>query len=403
MKVLVIILTIFCSLGPIYWLPNIPVFALNLLKLFIFYLLILSILIDWGLNSGFKVRIRESKFILIATLLIALSLVINNELEIGYPNLINYLVPLLILTIIPILSYNYHKYFFEGILKSTRVFALICLLIPLGLLNSSLLWINPLYDNNINGLSFNQLFTGFGGSRTGWSVGAAFIFNLCLFKVLNIRGKFQLFLEYISLLIIGLAILIPGGRGGLFSLFISYIVYIGMKIKHAKFPIFSLILLFLSIIIVISMKDYFRLNEILSGDLNSASNGRIEGYNIVIEELINNLFFGLGIEKSNLTYYGLEYPDPHNVFINFIAKFGIIPFLPILFLFISLFYTMFVRSKNKYIKDLILLLTVPVLIFSFTEPNVLFGNFFNTLIYWLILGYCIKFYQIQNYDYTKVN
>lgn len=397
------IFTLFFALGPVYWFLFIPPNYIAIVK-YLLFMSILSILIkDWFLISELKVYKKTTIIFSVAIFLIFVSLTINSEEADSYKDIINYLVPLFFTALIPLTSDKFRNQVYQGLLGSTKVFSCIALFIPLALFIDGVIWINPIYSEiNVEGLAFTQIYTGFGGSRTGWSVGASFIAAISMFNIFITTSRYRRIIEIICFSIITISILIPSGRSGIISLLLLFFVFMVLKLLYKRVPKYSLLSLAVFSSILFFYSDKFRLDSFFKGSTQDISNGRFKGYMIAIESIYDNFFFGVGISNSDMTQLGLEYAEVHNVFLKFLMNFGFIPFIPFLLLFSWIFFTIYRKRSYLTINDILKLfifINVPVLVSSFTEPNVIFSNFFNTISYWFVFS--LFLFELHNRNFTK--
>lgn len=373
------------ALGPIYWLPNISPIYLNIMKSF----LALSALMVCFYNFYTKkliIYIPILLLLLILSVFFGFSLLINND-TLNYLGLLDFFLPLFLI----IFCY----YFREDILDQVnwainncyKIFTLFCLFIPLGLVFPQLNWFNPYYLDG--GFEVTQTWTGFGGSRTGWSVGASFILAISLANLITSKGIDKI-LNILCFIIIALSIFIPTGRGGIFSVLfmLLFSILIGFVGRKKKINLFSIITIIISIFFAVFFSEYLRLDYLMSGDINKASTGRTDGYSFALNLIADNMFFGVGADRSDLMSYGFEYNQVHNAIINFVLKYGILAFIPLFLFFLIIYVRVFLDlSKLKYEKFYIsfIFILIPTTIFNFTEPTVVFGNYFNTLVFWFLL------------------
>lgn len=381
---------LFCALGPIYWFPFLNTQILSAVKIIIFTFLILSLFFLKIKNSGFLAMKNISFFMVLTIFLISVSMFFNGELYSHFYILFNYLIPLIILFAIPYLSIENRESILDGIRSSTKIFALFSMFVVLGVFFQNLKWSNPFYTE-VDHTLITQVYTGFGGSRTGWSIGASFILCISLYNIYIYKNRLDIFFESLCFLFIALSVFIPSGRGGILVIFNLLIAYMLINFLKKKIPIFTVIAFCFGAFSLYFFKDYFRLGALFSGNLSEASNGRLQGNDITIENIMNNFLFGLGIEDTNLMKYGLDYPETHNVILNFIVKYGFLAFLPLCIFFSLIYYFLFFSTKNNPIKILMIFLLIAISTFSLTEPNVVFGNFFNTLVYWFLIAIGLSF------------
>lgn len=190
----------FFALGPIYWLPNLSPGILVKIKFLFFSLLVFTLFRDWVINSKNRIYIRNIVFLVLTVLIMFISLFFNQESYGHYFVLSNYLVPLFIIMTMPFITNKSYENLIWGVSNSTKFFAVIAALIPLGMLIPSMVWINPIHDDPT--LNLNQVKTGFGGGRTGWSIGASFILAASLANIMFKKNLVSRLVEIACFIII---------------------------------------------------------------------------------------------------------------------------------------------------------------------------------------------------------
>lgn len=154
---------------------------------------------------------------------------------------------------------------------------------------------------------------------------------------------------------------------------------------------FHLILILLLCFIIISFVNNAYLNEISESLFNKKFNsGRSYIWTTLIHIINENIWLGYGGDQSSnfilsIVKRGIRTTSSHNSFIEILFRGGFIG----LFLFISLFYSIwvqFLKAKNKYWSRLGSSYLVAILYIMTTQKVLISQNFTMNLLFWLFIG-----------------
>lgn len=380
---------LFFALGPVYWLPFASPGQMQALKFFLFAAIILRLGWHW-VNSGG--RLSRTPVALLAFAIMAIlfaSLTHTAPIE-DLKVLGAYLLPLMVLGVIPALSGASRAEIEDGIRGAPPVFACIAVLVPLGLIFPSLNWVNP-YSAEIDDFVGSQTFTGFGGSRTGWSTGASFL-GAVAFANLAITTATRRWLKLVTLLIIGAAIFIPGGRVGMaaFALMLALLTSLGaLRRSTVRASIYWLLATILTVMIALVFAEELRLTALLSGSLSEGTTGRSEGWKYGWDIFTQNPIFGVGEYVADVVGRSAGYGAVHNTLLNSLVKFGVVGTLPLMLVFGWLFTRLYSRRRNAmshYPTLIAALMFACIGAIVWFEPYAVFGAFFNVLLFWFAIG-----------------
>ncbi|ODV40663.1 hypothetical protein AWV79_05560 [Cupriavidus sp. UYMMa02A] len=206
-----ILYLLYFSLGPVYWLPGVGPGIIQALKLSLFGLIIFRVVRGW-LGAGAKI----DRVLVVFFLVINASFLLSSLLHGGYfqenNSIVNYSLPMFLLCVVPLLSSAERAAISEAIRCAPYCFFAVAIFVPLGLMFPALDWHNPFYEGDYD-FFIGQVYTGFGGSRTGWSVGASFLTSIALVNVLFCSGRKRVWAFFVFGVICS-SIFIPGGRAG---------------------------------------------------------------------------------------------------------------------------------------------------------------------------------------------
>lgn len=376
----------FC-LGPIYWLPQVNKTLLDAFKLCIFLIIAIDITINWC-KSGTRLKNNIYSVMLVLSITgLLVSFAAHSGENFNASAVANLLLPIFILSTGAGMEAGKDIDLIKAIKVAPLLFSLVAILIPLGLLIPSLNYQNPFYDETT--WQFSQTYTGFGGSRTGWSFGASFLAAVALANAITANG-WQKFINLMAFMTIVTSVAIPGGRGGLLAIaaILATASVLSISLKRRKIAAIAPTIMLVSLIgLGFIFSEELRLSLILSGDASAASTGRTDGYTIGIALIMNDPVFGSGLRAADLINYGFQYSEIHNAILNYSAKFGLISSIPIILLF-TLLYILVITSKLQPLQQweglLFLLSLISLSILTLLEPTAAFGNFHNTMIFWFI-------------------
>lgn len=385
MLTLVHFLFLFCLfLGPIYWLPFVPVGLFLALKSFLFASSICfiigcnSVLDSRGLklNSDLKLGLF---FIFLCSVLFFELLSGNQTWEVfGFFSNMILLILLLIATSLKPLD----------LISMKKIVVLIFILsiISFGLGVLSFSGLLTLHSPE----QFNALpvyFTGFAGLRTGWSIGLS-IYIICILiylvlsKRLNHKNSFTfVFFCWLSFCLLFVSQIISGGRTGIITSLLAFFSFV-LTTKNYKL---LFIVLFLSLIGGVYFIDllipHLRIDRLFgeSAYSNDFSAGRFEQFGLSIEIMLNELATGY---KGYLNYFyslGIEH-EIHNVWLSFAVQFGLLSMCLVLF-----WLCLLVRKVYKKHGVGMAFIICSGLFCTLLEPSALFLSLQLYLLWWALL------------------
>lgn len=380
---------LYFSLGPIYWLPGVGPTIFQILKISLFGSLMVRLLRKW-IDGGMKIHATSAVFFVMVNAFFLTSSLLHGGYFQENNSIINYLLPLLLLCIVLSLPVAERIVIVGAVRCVPFCFVVVAIFVPLGLIFPSVNWPNPFYEGDYD-FFIGQAYTGFGGSRTDWSVGSSFLTSIALMNILFSQGK-KWILAILVFFVICSSIFIPGGRAGMIAIavmigtLILVSVILGRRLKTAA----AMMLLLTALGFVVAIfADELRLDALLSGDVAGGAGGRMEGYSLAMDLFLQNPLFGVGAAGADLEGFGLDYNEIHNTVLNFATKFWILATIPVVAIFLWLIARMYHARSRIYDDPSIMsavLVMVSAVVFVFTEPVVVFGNFHNTMIFWFIIG-----------------
>lgn len=383
---------LYFALGPVYWLPGIGPNTLQGLKLLLFAFLTWHVLTAWASGGRFPVSKTSVLFFLPFVTATLVSIAMHGGLDADVLVAVNILLPMCVMCIVPTLPKAARTAIFNGIKKSPVYFSMIAVFVPIGLIVPSLNWPNPYADASTAEFFIGQTYTGFGGSRTGWSLGASLMCAIALANFGYAESFRMKVSSFFIFAIISFSIFIPAGRGGIVAVAGMMLVLAALGgFNKATLVKSGVILLIFGILLTFAIifADELRLDMLFAGQLAEGSTGRSEGYEIALRLLSREPVFGVGVQASDLTYFGLDYNEIHNVLLNFAARFGFFAFIPGLLIFGWLMALMYANRKRSYqsrVAMCSILAMTSIGIISFTEPVSAFGVFHCVIIYWFLMA-----------------
>lgn len=392
----ILVYSLYFALGPVYWLPGISPVVMQAVKLSLFGLITLRILYVWS-RRNFAVHKVSLALFTGLIFVLCISFLAHGAPPDELSDLVSFLIPMAVLCITSASSASEQQRIANGLLKAPVYFACIASLVPLALIFPSLAGENPFYQaNDFFGLT--QTFTGFGGSRTGWALGGSFISALALTNFVLATTRKRKIYSALIFLIISAAIFIPAGRVGIVTtaVMLATLALLGLKNgKIGRKTTFAMLLLLLILIgVVLYFAEELRFSVFLTSSLADASTGRTDGYRIALDLINENPALGVGIQKSDLKFYGVSYSDIHNTNLNFAVRYGLIAVIAAFSIFGYLIHRMLFVSHMAYRHAPILaaiMTMVAACTITFFEPYVVFGSFHTSIVFWfamaVFLGY----------------
>ena len=225
-------------------------------------------------------------------------------------------------------------------------------------------------------------------------------------------------LNYISLIIILSAvfcIFISGERASVLFFFISFFSLFFLLSKNRLIIFIAINLMLLSFLIsyIYKNKTYLRLvNHTVSQFESRAVEKKFNFFNYIpithrdlyktaFNMFDNNKFFGIGPKAFRIECKKSEYKSgssycnthPHNTYLQLLAETGLVGFLIILFIFLTVIYNfikhLFLKFKNKILfsdPQLCFLSMIFITLWPLVPSGNFFGNWLN-VIYYLPLGF----------------
>jgi hypothetical protein len=417
-KNIIALIIIYILLAPIYWLPNIPVSLIKVVKVIIIFTAFIGYFI-FLLSKNLKLAYVPIP-ILLPTLITAI-----------------FYFPFFIISFSEGRSFSeftlYYLNFFFGFLTSILAFnnynlictaqkwfkiiflimSFLCLFPVLNFFTGKPDIISPYaIQSNLIDLDFFWS-TGYNASRTGWS-GTLIPFiplGLIFFNKENIRDKpgLSLLLFFITISLILGAQVISLGRGGMLGSFICIIILMSIYFPSRYFLYLFLIIL----IIFLSFK-----NEILlalrfadmegSGvSLGEASSVRFDQYVLAPQFIFEKPLFGHGFRGSESALFNVggekfEGFEIHNSFLLLFVDNGIVVGMTFL-LFASYMIVCALRVIFDKSAPIALHVFSSIIIgglaSSLFEPHAIFTNFQHMPMWWLSAGMILSYLQKnQNKD-----
>lgn len=256
--------------------------------------------------------------------------------------------------------------------------------------------------------------TGFGGLRTGWSLGLSFFLptSLMISSLLGWNNKMkQSIMLALSLFTILASQLVVGGRSGLFSSVVILLVWI---LIETRFSILWIIVIFILFFYFVNIDWLFvhlrfdRLHDITSfSDLNQFSANRIYINKEALRLIFEKPFFGYGFSDIGIGF--IKSGDVvHNLWLRVALQTGFVGFFVLLCIF---FYYLFfsinflflsyksdlVDHKIKVISLAVFLTILNGLIVSMFEPNAILGTFQTSAMWWASVGTLIGLHSNHSY------
>lgn len=363
----------------VYWLPGVSITLVASIK----YLILFTILFLYSKKITFNVsrEFLKTDFFILLSLIVFL---LFGDFSFGK---IQYVVStffgLIFYTKVSKLKLSY----FKDIIMYVPYISIILLLLFLGTYFSN-------YTNPYNGYLFEK--TGFNAKSTGWSIFLFEIFALNLLSV--VISKIKL-LNLIVLSTLFFMMIISEGRSGLLA---SFMLVLWVLKSHTKDLINSNFIKYLLAITPIIIIFFFSVEifEYLSrgsdfDDLNDLSTNRYIQYFVLSKlDWSNYILTGGGFQSTIPLMYSFQYLDLefHNHFVRIILDHGIFFGLMII---IPLLKRMYRSTNSNPINNFRKGFLLCLIIILFSEPNVIIGIFFNSLIIWFFIG-LDKIYENSN-------
>lgn len=375
------LLPVAAALGPVYWLPGISPSALESIKVLIFGAAIASCL-STGPN---RVKISDLIFFGAISALLLSSYIANNEVG----------------SVEVIIALGFYLYFYSFppvanaeelkilAFRSVLIFSTLTLIVVFDFVMGGLFF-NPFYE-----YKFPLFLSGFHGGRTGWAFSSNIFLAITLATFFMTKTKPATLLLLFAAFAISLNTILVGSRGGVVVMSLLMCGFLYLLIKKARFTHFTIfgILLATSAFYYISANHgaqvSLRAVDALlgAGDIDFFEDqSRSDSFDAIIQQVFDRPIFGSG--QVNLDGYGFDFSRIHNVWLRIAAENGIPSALLILVFFLLLAYRV---SKSKFKGGRVfILMMIVVLVASQLEPTTVFGGFFSSFSFWLILASIIK-------------
>ncbi|MGC6470825.1 MAG: O-antigen ligase family protein [Flavobacteriales bacterium] len=241
-------------------------------------------------------------------------------------------------------------------------------------------------------------------------------FNPNEFSILMVTGfaiflfdEKKIFINYLALILFLLAIILSGSRSAILGIVLSLIVYFN---HHGLKNIFNLFFICgFTIVFTYFTGDYNAITRIFNEDLFS---NRIYEYLYAIETLMQKPVFGYGlknyayIDTSLISFDDVQIDfGAHNGYLSLLVQYGL--FFGFIYLIILLYNLIRIFLSDKKIFGENILHTkflVFILIYSLVngmfENNFVGINFFQSNLFWLVLGYLIyKKYRHESHSLSN--
>jgi hypothetical protein len=374
-KVLNYLIGFYIGISSIYWFPGIAVDELRNFKYLVY-----GIIIALGVFLLPALKIKQipkgifglSGLFLLLILYIP-SILLSNQ-EVAFETISNILSFYLFIWVIYLLLNNS----LINLIIISKIVINIMMIFVIFHITGSLFFKNiPIPEQKVSYISFQDI--SFNLSRTGWSNGMALFVPFCFLFKTDIKKWVLIFLILYSQFL-------SGGRSGLLaSLFIVFLYFL-IQGSFKKFALLISTIVFLVISnleLVVSQLRIDRLESGYGGDtLNQFSSDRVVGYVYGIQQWMDNPVFGKGIKNVNIE--AIAFVDEiHNFWIKTLAESGTIVFLFYIVFIALIFKNINAINNKKEIFIIFLLLIIAGIIETMFEPNVIFGSFQNSAVWWL--------------------
>lgn len=368
------------ALGPIYWFPSISflvMFAARAALLFAIFLL------------SFSKSVRLRSDILLASIFLLAASVFSSIFHAD--NFFMSVLPAILLLFIgsQIAAKLDFSEFRVAIYAAVNIFSLFCCVVLLDFILGGVIT-DPFYTAYAVYLHES----GFNGGRTAWGYASNLFLALALQHALTQPREKSLTqnMNILVIFIIFANIVITGARGAFLVSMMLILLYLLLSIGRRKFfPIIALV--FTSVLLSFIVFGYDALSETRlvttffladSRDLSTA-NYRIETYHLAFEAIGVNPFFGAG---SIAIDTGREVLHVHSVWLRFAAERGVL-YLIVLTVYLGAISIISIKSARLNEYELRLLLVAGVLT-GFVEPSAVFGNYFVSSLFWIIIGFFLN-------------
>lgn len=395
-----LLLAVYLGTSPIYWFWSIPLQVLSMTKAI---LSVLAIVIIW-LPIFRNRRLRLPKGLCGATgmLLLFLSMTVGffqSDFEIIIIQTSN-----IVMGFVMLWTTYYYSKFGGNIIK---VFSIaFTILLPFCALVISARFLGfPNWESPFLGFPFTLADTGFGGVRTGWSLGVTLFlpFVLMYAEITGLKHKstirWAVYVAILIILIIGSQLAV-GGRSGLVGslVVIGFWIVVGKKMRWLwVMPILLIVFFILDLDWLFEHLRFDRLGGVQNfEDLDHFSASRVGLNKTALNLILNRPLFGYGFGPIHIS--GISRAEViHNLWLKMGVQAGILT--PLIFGIIvvefgrkALIFNLKICSKDSinsasWAFSMALISTLGAgVILSMFEPNALLGTFQPSAMWWAAAG-----------------
>lgn len=374
-----VFLTIFLIFGPIYWLPGVPSAALLSLKAGAFGLFIF--LPYFVFRQGIYAVPKSIPLYLVVTVCLAApSAVVHLNFD-----FLNYF----LIAFLVVLGYSLAARYgvdtvFSALFFVVVAFSILCMLVVFDFFLSGL-FVNPIHESRLFAYQ-----TGFHGGRTGWTGIVNVFLSLSLVGILLKQSAGRKAVLSFSVVIFLLNLFLVDSRGGLITGLLVILVFLFRIARESKLKT-VLVLLFLTALATVFFVQFadrlmmsrtylsiFAPEELRSG----ITAGRTEGYLAALDLYLKAPALGVG--QTDMREFGQEVERIHNVWLRVLVEQGLLGFLALLVFSVGVFISML--QGRVYPMAVYLMPIVAGLLPTLFEPTGVFGNFFATALFWVLIG-----------------
>ncbi|RLJ63290.1 hypothetical protein CLV86_1827 [Lacinutrix venerupis] len=379
------ILVLYIGLGPVFWIGPIGVPYFKIIKFLLFFFALIWVTLEGVNKQDLKVN---NTFLVFISLLFLTS--IFGFIQTDVSGIVSVSMSYILLFFVFGVFYQYFKdKSFEDILsiflKATSIIAYLCIFIIINHVLNIVDWkyISKITESYAHMVKLAD--TGFSTGRTAWSNSLALYFTIAVYGFFRRKNKTLL----LYALIIFIAQILSGGRGGLV---ISITVFLTYVLSRVNFKV--LIVLFITgSVLIYSNQEYLkkrlRFNKLERADDNALDKftaGRLGHFVFAFKSIGEDFNFIKGngfLKKENKID---KETDIHFLWLKKLLEGGVF-YLSIYVLFVVFF---IYRLINLYLKDkkyaLFLYVFLAGLITTLFEPNAIFGSLQSSLVWWAVIA-----------------
>jgi O-antigen ligase len=217
---------------------------------------------------------------------------------------------------------------------------------------------------------------------------------ICLMTYIKEKKKIYFLISFLGIFLI----IVFGSRGSIFSLLVFIFLYIFIY-SNFKMRILYLLMLSFSIFLVLylvlpnlnSIIDFLVNHDIESDFLDRVINGEIlinnrqDIYNILIQNMKNNVFLGSGIggDRVLIARYWYSEAYAHNIILEILTQFGLFLglFSILLFIILTVKKSVNMTKNNRLLFIALLSVSIPKLFFS--------SSFWYESYFFALLGFIV--------------